>query len=514
MFLLAAITAATLFLNGAEIHQTEALSLAKGMNEIRVEGLSPSLNPSSIQLSLTGGAVITSSQFITDYLSSSVARHDDLEQTLVNKKALLTELTNQAATNLTSLSLLESGVRASMSYDRVTTATVDANLKFYQSKAADLYAQKITLDNAIDKTKEEIKTLEAQIKESSTQGKTRSGVLLLTISSPKAQRQPLEIRYFTPEAAWSMHYDINVKAIGKPIELVKKAHVSQTTGLDWSAVRLTLSTATPMRNNQAPELSTWFINKYEQPLYFAARAAKVANASFAAMDNMVFEEEAEMATMDDFITTTKNEVALEYHIDVPYDVQGNGKEQIIALGTETLANVDYAYYVVPKVNTDVFLIADLSLAPANSTSGETTASPLALLPGEASIHYNGTYFGETYLNTNALHLTLGTDPSIRVKREKVQDLTATKGSTTSQALTYRTSITNTKTTPVKLIVKDQYPVSQNKDIKVSLSDKTTAGAANDTERGLLTYTLSLSPAETQSLLLDYTLRYPKDWTIR
>ena len=514
MFLLAAITAATLFLNGAEIHQTESLSLAKGMNEIRVEGLSPSLNTSSLQLSLAGGAVITSSQFMTDYLSSSTAQHDDLERALADKQAQLTRLTNEAATNLTSLSLLESGVRASMSYDRVTTATVDANLKFYQSKAAALYSDKLALDASIAQTKEEIKQLEAQIKESSTRGKTRSGVLLLTISSPKAQRQPLEIRYFTPQASWSMHYDINVKAIGNPIELVKKAYVSQTTGLDWSAVRLTLSTATPMRNNQAPELSTWFINKYEQPVLYATRAAKVTNVAFAAMDNMVFEEEAEMATMDDFVSTTENEVALEYKIDVPYDVQGNGKEQIIALGTETLTNVDYAYYVVPKVSTDVFLIADLSLTPANSVAADAARSPLALLPGAASIHYNGTYFGETYLNTNSLHLTLGTDPTIRVKREKIQDLTSTKGATTTQALTYRTSITNAKSTPVKLIVKDQYPVSQNKDIKVTLSDKTTTGAVNDAERGLLTYTLSLAPAAEQTLILDYTLRYPKDWTIR
>ena len=60
-FLLSAITSVSLFLNGAEINQTETLTLQKGQNEIRVEGLSSKLNIPSIQLTLGGGTVITSS---------------------------------------------------------------------------------------------------------------------------------------------------------------------------------------------------------------------------------------------------------------------------------------------------------------------------------------------------------------------------------------------------------------------------------------------------------------------
>ena len=129
-FLLSAITSVSLFLNGAEINQTETITLQKGQNEIRVEGLSPKLNIPSIQLSLGGGTVITSSQFITDYISAANKEKDNLTKELQKKQEELKQQQSLQTTLNSSLKLLQVGVEASISSEKVTTTTIDANLLY------------------------------------------------------------------------------------------------------------------------------------------------------------------------------------------------------------------------------------------------------------------------------------------------------------------------------------------------------------------------------------------------
>ena len=510
MNILLALTAATVFLSGAELKQTEVLTLQKGENEVRIEGLSPNLNQSSLQLSIHGGAVITSSLFYTDYLTASSAQQDALQQALAKKQDALKALLSQQATLVSSLSLLEKGVESSISSDKVTPATVETNIRFYQTKSAALQAEKAANEKAVSETEEEIKTLERQINELSTRGRTRSGVLRLTINSPKAQKQALQIQYFTPSASWAMGYDLYVEGVNKPMTLTKKVLVNQTTGLDWTNVRLTLSTAAPTRSKEIPELSAWFVRQQQERRYRTTMAMKtnmlLASAGMSEM-NVATEEDAE-ASMADFVTTNEQALSIEYQIDLPYSVQGNGKPVQIALGEERLEDVSYAYYLVPKYNTDVFLAAEIN-----------HWSSLNLLDGLAAIHYNGTYLGQTYLNTSstaaAIRVSLGVDPQIQAKREQVAEWSATKvlGNTKTQSYGYKTTIRNNKKEPVQIIVKDQIPVSADKDIKVSLSDKTTAGYQMDKDKGILTYTLTLQAGEEKGLYLGYELKYPKDYTL-
>ncbi len=511
--LLATVTSVSLFLNGAEIRQTETLSLQKGQNEIRVEGLSPKLNIPSIQLTLGGGTVITSSQFITDYLSSSGMEKDSLEKEFQKRQEELKQQQALKTTLTTSLVLLQEGVQASVSSDKVSTATIDANLMYYKNKSAAFQHQLAQAEQAIEDANLAIQRLKKQISEQSTKSKNRCGVLLLTVSSPKTQKQELLIKYYTTAAAWNMQYDVNIDKIGQPARLVKKAFITQTTGIDWKQVRLTLSTAQPSTNNHVPELSPWYL-RIQEPVAKPRRSANVAMAKMAepmADMAMVYEEEvvAESNTAASVITTTQTDLSLEYRIDVPYDVQGNGKEQIIALGEEQLTEMDYVYQVVPKYNTDVFLVARIR----NWTR-------LNLLDGLASVHYNGTFFGQTYLTASStdenISLTLGSDPAIQVKREQAKEFTSSKtlGNSREQTYAWQTTVRNTKSEPVRLVLKDQYPVSANKDIRVTLSNKTTQGADNDTEKGYLTYTLDIQQSQAQTLYLEYTVKSPSDKTIR
>jgi hypothetical protein len=61
------------------------------------------------------------------------------------------------------------------------------------------------------------------------------------------------------------------------------------------------------------------------------------------------------------------------------------------------------------------------------------------------------------------------------------------------------------------VLKDQYPLSTNKDIEVELTES--ANAEIDKDLGLLSWKLSLLPNETKKIRFSYSIKYPKDKTI-
>ncbi|HSC39993.1 MAG TPA: DUF4139 domain-containing protein, partial [Chitinophagaceae bacterium] len=65
-----------------------------------------------------------------------------------------------------------------------------------------------------------------------------------------------------------------------------------------------------------------------------------------------------------------------------------------------------------------------------------------------------------------------------------------------------------KKEPIQMLLKDQYPLSTNKEIEVELLEST--GAANNTELGVLTWKLQLAPGEQQKFRVSYSVKYPKD----
>ncbi len=65
--------------------------------------------------------------------------------------------------------------------------------------------------------------------------------------------------------------------------------------------------------------------------------------------------------------------------------------------------VNYVYYSIPKLDKDVFLIAELS----NWTK-------LNLLSGKSSIYYKGTFTGQSEINANSTKDTL----EISLNRDK------------------------------------------------------------------------------------------------
>lgn len=502
----------TVFTYGAELQQKVSLPLQAGDNTVVIENIAPNINEESLQISLGGGVIVRQYAFSLDYLSADKQKMNTaaLEDSLKQAQDALADAERRIATLTQMQTLLQAGVNSSLTANTgVTTATIDKNLQYFQANALE-FAKQLDATKA-EKTalEKRIKALQQQIKEVGGRQYNKSGIVTLEVNSPKKQTVTAGIKYYTESAAWTVTYDLNISDLHSPIGLVMKAHVSQFTGLEWKNVNLTLSTGRPSSGNEAPELSTWWLQQQTvrtRNLY-AAKNSVYATLGVAAVAE---EEDADLApqaaSIQQFVEQSEQALSVEYAISLPYTIAGSGKEQIISLQERQLDDVVYNYFTVPAMDESAYLVAYI-----NGWQQQQ------LPDGRANLTYNGTYYGETMLATNndeaRVRLTLGDDRQIKIKRELTAQNSKTSGSNKIVTYTYTTTIRNDKNEQVNITVKDRYPVSTAKEIQVSLGDKTTRATNDDKSAGKLTYDLTLAPGESKQLVLTYTVKCPKEWRI-
>lgn len=156
---------------------------------------------------------------------------------------------------------------------------------------------------------------------------------------------------------------------------------------------------------------------------------------------------------------------------------------------------NYQYYSVPKINSDAFLIANI-----------TNWEKYNLLEGEANIFFEETYIGKTILDvryaTDTLQISLGRDKNVSVKREKQTKFTTKRfiGSKKEEIRDWVITVKNNKNQVINMLVYDQVPVSTLEEIKVIISES--SGAKHNTNTGEIKWTFSLEPNNSKRLELN------------
>jgi uncharacterized protein (TIGR02231 family) len=291
--------------------------------------------------------------------------------------------------------------------------------------------------------------------------------------------------------------------VNAPINLMYKAKVTQNTGIDWKNVKLTLSSGNPNQNNTAPILQAWFL-RYGYPRTYN-NSNVVYNSIQGQVSGVAYKKDkAEMdeSSISNYTTINENQLNISFDIDIPYDILSNGKAHSVALKDLKLP-ASYKYYAVPKVEKEAFLLAEIS-----------EYSKFNLLPGEANIIFEGMYVGKTMINPNqtsdTLNLSMGRDKKIAIKREKIADKSGTKflSGYKEQTFTYDITVKNNKKEAIELLLKDQYPISTDKEITIELLDN--GKAKVNAETGILTWDVKLGAGETKKFRISYKIKYPKD----
>ena len=507
------VKSATVFFNAAELSQTASLNLPVGTSEIVIKNLASSLIENTIQIGAPSTLTVMSVQFTDNYTNEVAVKEDSplLKKVrdsikIVSKEIEKIEIEINSNTKTIELLDKKQQLLGTGLYSTMNLIDMMKLVDYYKIKLNDLNFAVLLLRERENSCNEKLEKLNEKIElNEKNQQKVTTGNLILQVMNSVAGNVPLEISYITNTATWSPFYDLRAESVATPINMMYKAQVIQNSGIDWKKVKLTLSSGMPNANNQAPLLQAWFLrygNKYAEMTVYRNDMRQNSIQTFKKENAGSQIVEADKSSISDFTTIKENQLSVSFDIDLQYDILSNGKTHSVAL-KEIKLPATYKYYAVPRVDKEAFLLAEIS-----------DYSKFNLLQGEANIIFEGMYVGKTNINPNqtsdTLNLSMGRDKRISIKREKVVDKSGTKflSSYKEQTFTFDITVRNNKKEAIDLLLKDQYPLSSDKEITTELLQSDAAKI--NLETGILTWQLKISPSETKKVRISYKVRYPKD----
>jgi uncharacterized protein (TIGR02231 family) len=518
IFTTAKVKSATVYFNAAELSQTATATLPAGASEIVIKNVAVNLNENSVQIGAPSNVTVLSVQFTNNYISEYEADSKSPALKIVRDSIVLVQKEIQKVNNTINsenktIQLLDKNQQISGVNSGLNVTELMKMVDYYKNKQIEIANNINTLTEKQTKLNETLRKLNNKLEiNANKEEKTSSGKLILQVMNQTAGVIPFDISYLTDNATWAPFYDLRAESVTSPINMMYKAQVVHNTGIDWKKVKLTLSSGQPNQNNQAPISSSWFLanQTYGEVATTAYGLSKrnqiqgsIAKVSREAEKSMDMAAPVMMeSSVSNYTTVAENQLNVSFDIDIPYDILSNGKIHSVSL-KEIKLPATYKYYAVPRVENEAFLLAEIA-----------DYSKYNLLRGEANIIFEGMYVGKTFIEPNqtsdTLNLSMGRDKKVSIKREKVADKSGTKFLSTKkeQTFTFDITVRNNKKEVVELLLKDQYPLSTNKEIEVELLQSD--GAKVNAETGIITWQLQLKPNENKKFRISYKVRYPKD----
>ncbi|PZQ77141.1 MAG: hypothetical protein DI548_17285, partial [Flavobacterium johnsoniae] len=265
VFTTAKVKAATVYFNAAEISQTASVNLPAGTHEIVVKNVANWVNENSIQIGTSPTLTVLSVQFTDNYISEYEVDTNSPSVKKVKDSILIVQkeiakLSNSRISEGKTIELLDKNQQVSGQNSGLNVTELMKMVEYYKTKRAELSNNINALAEKEQKLAEVLKKLNDRLEvNNKNEEKISSGKLILQVMNEVAGNVPLEISYLTNSATWAPFYDLRANSIASPIDMMYKAQVTQSTGIDWKNVKLTLSSGLPNQNNQAPLLQAWFL---------------------------------------------------------------------------------------------------------------------------------------------------------------------------------------------------------------------------------------------------------------
>ena len=528
---------ATVFLSGAELTSTATVSLSKGENEVIFSNVAGNVNSQSLNLGATNGVVVESATFQNNYVATEVfsPRAKELKDSIDVVGDHIEEVSNKIAVITEEMAILKENRKVSGNANGLSVAELTKMLDLINAKMEGYLNQKDKLDKQLEKADDYLAKLNSQLNEEKKKDYQPGGQLLVKFYTKEATTANVSVDYVVPGAGWSPTYDIVADDAHSPIKLFYKANIHQSCGVSWNNVRLSLSTGNPNEGAQAPAMNPWYLAFYTPPvtantykksliqgdvatmpttqtddltasapgMYQQGRGANV-NIGGARSEGTLYiidGVQVQNTSVNNYVSVDNAGINASFDIDLPYTIPTDGQQHLVAIKKYELP-ASYRYYVVPKLDKDAFLQAQV-----------TNWEDLNLLPGQSNIFYEGTYVGQGYIDVrnikDTMTLSLGRDKKIVVKSDQDTKLRSTKtiGTNVREAFAYTISVRNTRKENITLVVQDQQPVSTNTDI--AIEERETAGAEFDEKTGIMNWTIGVAPNETKKISFGYTVKYPK-----
>lgn len=484
---------ADIFRKGAEITRRGTAELEEGTQQILVFGLTETANQDTARL-LCGSGVTCSEMRITSMAGESSGNEEqtDTEERIaeLQKEIEVRELQEELWKTNGDFSSRTSG------------------------PAAEIEAYIGKLPERIRKIREEIRDLRKEVrdleqKKQDMEQRQKLPVLALEITAAQTGPVPFELHYYENAAGWSSVNEVHSDGEKTP-ELRMRAKITQTTQEDWKNVQISLFTGNPSSGDRLPELRSRFLD-IREPVTVNYSAGAAMPQAFMGMGMAMAQASGGMMNMNSAPmqrVETQNAEIRDDEAMTEYVLPGS--RSVLKGSRGTMADLQTVllpaeYQVISAVPEDSHAYLAAVVKPSDLPFPEKVS---------AAVYLKGMYNGRTELDPMSgkekTEITLGREEHVRISRKEIsrkKSTTLLKGQKVTEYV-FETRVSNTSDREITLTLRDQIPVSRNKEIIVELRES--GGAELDAETGFLTKKITLSGGQTVSVPLSYKVSLPKD----
>ena len=320
-------------------------------------------------------------------------------------------------------------------------------------------------------------------------------------------RRVVSLNYTVPGASWDMRYQLRAGADGRRVTVVALAGVRQGTGEDWRGVKLSLSTANLGRKNDPPTVRPMWVTT-QKP----ADTKKVLTRRFERRTHLKTKKapggSAGQKQAGAAAPGPADDLAMSLPAAGKVTIPADGREVVVTLARKAV-KARRIYESVPKLFPFVY-----TKITADNPLGFT------MLPGPAELFLGKSSLGRTWLKLHApgepLSFTLGVHNQLQVKRYVKKEKLEGPGAFGSQKkLRHRYVIDlgnwTRKATTIRVL--ENLPVSRIRDVKIALGEDATKPTRWNKDDGVLTWDVKLPPRSKKKVVLDFTVKLPKDWVV-
>jgi uncharacterized protein (TIGR02231 family) len=192
----------------------------------------------------------------------------------------------------------------------------------------------------------------------------------------------------------------------------------------------------------------------------------------------------------------------EFEIEKTYTLPSDNRPYSIYISQSTLG-CSYEYVSTPKLDLSAYLVTKI-----------VDWEDLNFISGKVNLYNKNEYIGQSYLDTRSINdtlfVSLGKDPAITVSRMKVKGSKKKVflGSAQKSEIAYNITVKNNKNKPIEILLEDHIPISDDKDIVITLNES--SSAEYQEEIGLLSWKATLAPNESKTYTFGFSVKHPKD----
>ena len=347
--------------------------------------------------------------------------------------------------------------------------------------------------------------------------------VIVTVQAAGDRETTLEMEGMLPGATWEPVHELRSTSDAKTLSVASHAVVSQTSGEDWTGVDLMLSTQRASDTLRLPELKGLLLGNTRALTMLVGKedTYKVANANWAAQNDFYFavknpekmEQQAFASNKRALIGNTVTVLTVFESLrerGTTAHFSGLGKQTVRADGRTVRVPIGKADL---KAQPRIVVAPEVSLN-AVRTGEVTNSTTLPLLPGKAHLFINGAFLGMSEMEfvspSEPFSVFLGVADQIKVKRDLDQKRSevSTWRNRTRMKVAYIGSVQNLSNQEVSVQLSDRIPVSEIGDVKVT--DLKLSPSIKPDSQGLLNWTFTLAPRQTQEYRIEYALDYPTE----